>query len=217
MASHTLRLVYDGLDASRHQMPTSSVKQIVAGAQEFLGAHAYFLTEGRIPTNINDHSRHFRLHDIRQRDGSWEAHFLIDLFVDEYLRNLTKDAARFAATGTWTVLGTLVYMSIEAWRTRRPIADQTFDRIEPTLSFSDGNREPIIDVHREREHLRRLLFERVDASMSKMTAPIGRAATHVDLWFDDRHLERIEHRFLEREITEAVRELRQAKLRGAAW
>jgi hypothetical protein len=79
MASHTLRLIYDGLDAGKHKMPTSLVKQFTAGAQEFLGAHAYFFTEGRIQENVNDRSPFFHIHDMRRRQESWEAIFAVDL------------------------------------------------------------------------------------------------------------------------------------------
>jgi hypothetical protein len=187
-------------------MPPSLEKQITAGAQEFLGAHAYFYTEGRIPANVQDHSRYFQLHDLRQKNGSWEAQYVIDLFVDEYIRNLTKDAARFAATATEAGFLSLIYLSVEAWRKRKPLGRTPFERIEPVLEFTNGNREPIVDVEAERDWHRRRLFERTDSSMSKMTAPIGRAATHVDPWIDDAHLGRIEHRFycIEDEITNAM-------------
>ena len=107
MASHTMRLVYDGLGATDHKMPTSLEKQITEGAQEFLGAHAYFFTEGRIPKNVSDRSKYFHIHDIRRRDGSWEAVFTIEIsvmayilsleFFKEYARELTKGLAVDAA------------------------------------------------------------------------------------------------------------------------
>lgn len=209
MASHTLKLIYDGLGATQHRMPPSLEKQITAGAQELLGSHAYFFTEGRIPASVQDRSRHFQLHDLRQKDGSWEAHYLIDLFADEYIRNLTKDAARIAATATEAAFASLIYMSIEAWRTRRISKETAFERIEPVLMFSNGNREPIVDLESEREWQRRVLFDRTDSSMSKMTAPIGRAASHLDLWIDQTHLSRVERRFYqEDEITHAVMQFR---------
>ena len=94
MATLSFRLVYDGLDATHHRMPKRLEKQIVAGTQELLGAHAYFLTEGRIPQSIMDHSKYFRIDDFRQKDGSWEtitditiALIAVD-FLKEYVRTL---------------------------------------------------------------------------------------------------------------------------------
>lgn len=211
MASHTLRLVYDGLEAAHHKMPTSLEKQVTAGAQEFLSAHAYFFTEGRIPANVNDHSRYFRVHDFRQRDGSWEAIFAIDVanvateFVKEYVRELTKNAAVDAALATKLGFLYLVHRSYKAWLVRRPLTDTVFDRVEPVLAEVQGNRAPIYDPVIECERQRRLLFDRTNSSMSKMTAPIGRSAAHVEVWFDNERLDNVQRRFVsDEEITTAM-------------
>lgn len=215
MASHTLRLVYDGLEATGHKMPTSLEKQITAGAQEFLGAHAYFFTEGRIPANVNDHSRYFHVHDLRQRDGSWEAIFAIDVanvateFVKEYVRELTKSLAVDAALATKLGFLYLVHRSYKAWQERRPLTDTVFDRVEPVLVEGQGNRAPIYDPTIESERQRRLLFDRTNSSMSKLTTPIGRSATHFDVWFDNEKLDHVQRRFVsEEEITAAVQVIR---------
>jgi hypothetical protein len=221
MAVHKLRLVYDGMGATHHKMPPSLVKQITAGAQEFLGSHAYFFTEGRIPTNVNDHSRYFQLHDLQQRNGSWEAVYIIELvsglandFVQEYAKELTKELARDAAAATKLGFAYLIYRSFTAWKARRPLRDDTFDRIEPVLSFSGGNGQPLFDAGLEAERQRRSLYERTDSSFAKMTAPIGRAAEHVDVWFDDTHLDRLVRRSMpEAEITDAVLHLREVQFR----
>lgn len=216
MASHTLRLVYDGLEATHHKMPTSLVKQITAGAQEFLGAHAYFFTEGRIPANVNDHSRYFRVHDLRQRDGSWEAIFAIDVanvaseFVQEYVRELTKSIAVDAALATKIGFLYLIHHSYKAWQERRPLTDTMFDRVEPVLSDARGNGAPMFDPATECERQRRTLFERTNASMCKITSPLGRSATHVDIWFDDKKLDRVQRRFVsDEEIAAALLPLQQ--------
>src|SRR5262249_9434683 len=156
------------------------VKQITAGAQEFLGAHAYFFTEGRIPENVNDHSPLFHIHDMRRRQGSWEAIFAIDLsnvateFGKEYVRELTKNLAVEAALATKLGFLYLIHRSYKAWQNRRPLADTTFDRIESVLSDTQGNGAPVYDPTVEHERQRHLLFQRTNSSMSKMTAPIGR-------------------------------------------
>ena len=224
MATHTLRLVYDGLSAALNRMPTGLEKQITAGAQEFLGAHAYFFTEGRIPINVGDRSRFFRIHDVRHKEGSWEAIFAIDVttivssFGAEYTRELTKDLAADAAAATKAGFAYLIYRSYKAWKDRRPLRDRTFDRIEPVLCDTGGNGTPIFDTETHHEAQRRLLFERVSSSMSKKTAPIGRAATHLDMWFDDVQLDRIDHRFYsEDEIAEALLPLKEKwALKGRA-
>ena len=220
MASLTLRLVYDGLGATQHKMPTSLEKQITAGAQEFLGAHAYFFTEGRIPANVADHSRLFNVHDLRQRDGSWEALYNIDIanvateFLTEYIRELTKNLAVEAALATKLGFMLLLHRSYKAWSQRTPMRDRTFDRIEPVFTEHSGNGAPFIDTERESDAQRRRLYERTHSSLTKISAPLGRAATQIDIWIDDQKLDRLERRIVtEEEITDALIPLREHILR----
>lgn len=217
MASITLRLVYNGLDATWHRMPTSFVKQITAGAQEFLGAHAYFFAEGKIPVNVLDSSRSFRIDDIRQRDGSWEALFTIELanvaseFVTEYVRAMTKDLAVEAALATKIGFVWLVHRSYKSWSERTPLRDKTFDRIEPVLADVVGNGAPIYDPEIDCNEQRQKLFDRTFSSMAKISSPIGRAADHVDIWLDDQKLDRLQRRiFTDEEIEAALFTLRNS-------
>lgn len=215
MASHALKLTYDGLGATQHKMPTSLEKQVTGGAQEFLGAHAYFFTEGRIPENVGDRSKRFHIHDLRKRSGSWEAIYAIDFakiasdFLNEYTRELTKDLAIEAALATKLGFLYLIHRSYKAWKERRPLMDRAFDHDESVLSEVAGNYAPMLDVEAEQEAQRRKLFERTNSSMSKITAPIGRASTHLDIWLDDVHLDHVERRFYsDEEITAALLPLR---------
>ena len=216
MTTHTFRLVYDGLGATRHKMPPSLVKQITAGAQEFLGSHAYFFTEGQIPTNVQDHSKQFQIHDWRQRDGSWEGIFVIDIgsaaseFFAQYVKELSKHLAGRAATATPQAFSYLIRRSYQSWKERRHLSETTFDRIEPVLTEATGNRAPIVDVESEGVAQRKRLYDRTYSSMMKVSAPIGRAALHVDIYFDDVLLDRIEHRFYtDEEIATALLPLRE--------
>lgn len=220
-ASLTLRLVYDGLGATHHKMPTSLEKQITAGAQEFLGAHAYFFTEGRIPTNVGDHSRYFHIHDYRQRDGSWEALFTIDFstvaseFAQEYVRELTKNMAVEAALATKIAFVWLLHRSYKSWTERTPLRDRTFDRIEPVLSDMSGNGAPMYDVEAEHQIQRTRLYDRTQSSMAKISSPIGRAASHVDIWVEDQKIDRLERRIVtEEDITAALIPLRERLYRA---
>lgn len=220
-ASLTLRLVYDGLGATHHKMPTSLEKQITAGAQEFLGAHAYFFTEGRIPTNVGDRSRYFHIHDYRQRDGSWEALFTIDFstvaseFAQEYVRELTKNMAVEAALATKIAFVWLLHRSYKSWTERTPLRDRTFDRIEPVLSDMSGNGAPIYDVEAEHQIQRTRLYDRTQSSMTKISSPIGRAASHVDIWVEDQKIDRLERRIVtEEDITAALIPLRERLYRA---
>lgn len=219
MSSHELRLVYDGLEATHHKMPTSFEKQVIAGAQEFLGSHAFFFTEGTIPTNVNDHSKHFRLHGIRQRDACWEAIFGIDLnfiapeIVQEYVSHLAKGFAKDAADLTRLAFYALIYESFKTWKNRRPLSNPVFDRIEPVFSGQSGNQAPMFDQTNEAEMQRRKLYGRVGTSMVKITAPLGRAALHVDIWFDDQKLDHMERRIvtIEEAIAEALTPIRRER------
>ena len=220
MASLTLRLVYDGLGATHHKMPTSFEKQITAGAQEFLGAHAYFFTEGRIPANVADHSRLFNIHDLRQRDGSWEALYNIDIanvateFMTEYIRELTKSFAVDAALATKLGFMWLLHRSYKAWSQRTPMRDRTFDRVDPVFTENGGNGAPFVDTERESDAQRRRLYARTHLSMTKISSPLGRAATQVDIWVDDQKLDQLVRRIVtEEEIADALIPLREHILR----
>lgn len=216
MPSCTFKLVYDELGATQHRMPPSLEKQITVGAQEFLGAHAYFFTEGRIPTNIGDHSKYFHIHDFRTRRGSWEALYTLDVttiaseFALEYVRELTKTAAADVASLTKLAFIYLVHRSYIAWTERRPLSENTFDRIEPVFTDANGNGAPFYDWEQENAMKRRRLFDRTNSSISKMTSSLGRAATHVDLWLDEMHLGRIERRYSDDEIETALFPIREA-------
>jgi hypothetical protein len=227
MASHTLRLVYDGLGATQHKMPPRYERQITAGAQEFLGAHAYFFTEGRVPPKVSDHSHNFCIDDIRQKDGCWEANFAINIFgiyiasvfLKKYTEELTNDFAVKAARATKASFTYLVQRSYGAWQERRPLNERTFHRIEPILTEHGGNGAPLFDAEPEHEKQRRLLFERVNSSMTKITAPIGYAAAHVDIWLDDLHLDHRNRRFCysEDEISAALLSFRANLEQQKRW
>ena len=196
-------------------MPTNYVKQITTGAQEFLGAHAYFFTEGIVPTNVNDHSNYFRIHDWRQRDGSWEAIFQIDVadvateLLKQYFRELTKDLPADAATISKYGFMWLIFRSYRAWQARQPLTDQVFDRIEPVLRDTKKNGAPIFDEENDADNQRRNLLLRVDSSLTKMTSPIGRAATRVEPWFNDQRLDCIERRHIsDDDLAAAIQPLR---------
>ena len=211
MTTHTLRLVYDGLGSTQHKMPPSLEKQITVGSQEFLGAHAYFFTEGQIPANIQDHSKRFQLLDLRQRDACWEASYLIDIlpvaseFLSEYRKDLTKNLASDAALATKAGFLYLLHASYTAWKERHPMNDRSFDRVEPVFMEVKGNRAPIIGTEDECATQRRILFERTDSSIAKMTAPIGRAALSMEIYFDDIRFDRHDQRhYSEREISAAL-------------
>jgi hypothetical protein len=209
-----LKLIYDGLEATQHRMAPSLVKQITAGAQEFLGAHAFYYTTGSVPANVNDHSESFRIHDIRQRNGSWEASFVIELqnitsgIVLDCTRELTKNWAANAATLTHFGFFYLVSKSYRAWQTRRPLDQSPFDRVEPVFRDQIGNGAPMFDEFADSERNRQLLFKRVDSSISKITSPIGRNATHVDMSFGGIHLDQHQRKHTaEADITEALSQL----------
>jgi hypothetical protein len=150
---------------------------------------------------VQDHSKFFHIHDLRVKKGSWEAIYAIDLgkiaadFISEYLRELTKNLAVEAALATKLGFVYLVHRSYKAWKERCPLPDRVFDRDEAILTEALGNHAPMLGIERERDAQRRRLFERTNSSMSKVTAPIGRAATRLDIWLDDVHLDLVERRF----------------------
>jgi hypothetical protein len=49
MTRHIPKLHYEGLLVARHELATSTSKQVVQGAQMFLGAHAHYYLSGTVP------------------------------------------------------------------------------------------------------------------------------------------------------------------------
>jgi hypothetical protein len=214
MANYVLRLHYDGLGAADGKMPTSFEKQITTGAQMFLGAHAYYHTERRIPNAVMDHSRHFQVHDVRYQRGSWEALYEVSfagLVVRELLIDAVKDTAKGVAKDAFK---TLVQQSYVAWKNRRILVGSSFDNSQITLDAPGPSNTPIFDFSAEDEMQRKRLFERIDQSVSLMSSPIGTAAGNFEIWLDEYRLDRIERRiYTDQEIVDALRPL-QARLSG---
>ena len=190
-------------------MPTSLEKQITDGAQIFLGAHASYFIDKRVPDRIMDRTSGFQIQDMRQRQGCWIAEYDVIFagVAGAYLWDLGKDLAKDYLKKTFQQL---IHSSYEAWTHRCPIVGTPFERIEPVLELPAQQNVPVFDFDAEDEFQRRRLYNRVDESFSKMTAPIGRAASHVELWFDERRLGAHKRRvFTDSEITEAVLSLKQ--------
>jgi hypothetical protein len=152
---------------------------------------------------------------LRQRDACWEASYVIDIlsvaseFLSEYRKDLTKNLASDAALATKAGFLYLLHASYRAWKERRPLADTSFDRVEPVFSARTGNQAPMVDCEVERAAQRRILFERTDMSIAKMTAPIGRAALSMEIYCDDSRLDRhIRRHVSERDIAAALFPLR---------
>lgn len=213
---HRLKLVYDGLDAAQHQMPQSLERQIADGMQRFVGAQLSYFVEGRVPDKIMDRTKYYQLHDFRQRPACWIAesnavlatgvvatgYFLGSVAKDvagDLLKEFVKNAVREFFVESYT-----------DWKNRRLITHPSFERIEPVLSMPRANM-PFVDIHEDQEAQKRRLFARMCDAMANITAPIHRAATHVDIWFDDVLLDRVESRFYsDDEIMEALLPLRDS-------
>ena len=103
MARHILKLRYDGLLASRNELAPSASKQVVQGAQVFLGAHAHYYMTGVVPDRINDKGPGYEITDLARRAGSWRADFAISLCADGMWEAMKLDFALF------------LYESYRAW------------------------------------------------------------------------------------------------------
>jgi hypothetical protein len=210
MSTHRLKLEYDGLTASENCMPTSLEKQITEGAQIFLAAHATYFTEGRVPDRLMDRSCYYQIQDIRQRPGCWIAEYDLTIAAaGGYFLGIGRDLAKDYLKKAFQEL---IRHSYQAWKNGRPIVGTPFERIVPTLNMPSERNAPVFDFEAEEEGQRRRLYARVDFGLSKVTAPIGRAATHVDISFDDERLDRIKQRtYSEAEIEEALLPLKAAR------
>jgi hypothetical protein len=190
--------------------------------QIFAGAQLSYFVEGRVPAHIMDRTKYYQLHDYRQRPACWIAELDITLtgqvasgyflgrlamdMVGDVAKDFIKQAVREFFVG-----------SMRDWKARRLIRHPHFERIQPALSMPGVN-VPLFEDYAQQEQQKRHLYSRMNYAMAKVTAPIRRAATHVDIWFDDQHLDHIEQRFFsDEEIMEALLPLRDFDGYGHAY
>lgn len=212
MAELYLRLRYDGLGASLGRMPPSQERQITDGAQMFLGAHAYYFTERRIPHAVMDRSVYFEINDVRIQRGSWDAYYVISLHTAAIwglLPDSVKDAARDVAQDfIKEQFKGFIKDSVDNWRKRKTILQHPLERIEPVLTFGAGANAPAFDFSAEEEMQRQKLFDRTDRSMSSMSRPIGYAASHCEVWIDEEQIHLINRRTMsEQDIVDGLKPL----------
>lgn len=213
MIVHKFKLVYDGLDAAENRMPQSFKNQIGEGMQRYVGAQLCYFVEGRLPNRVMGQTPYYRLHDVQERPACWIAEMditanvaalaggfilrdVVGGLVGDALKEYARDAVREFFKGCFA-----------AWRDRLLIEHPPFERIEPVLSMPGANM-PFVDDAAEQELQRRNLYRRMSDGMAHITSPIRRAATHVDVWFDDLHLDCIENRhYSDDEIESALHPL----------
>jgi hypothetical protein len=199
MERHVLTLRYDGLDASYYGgIGTSGSKQVVAGAQMFLGAHAHYYLSGAIPERINDNAPGFVVRDLSRKRGSLIAEFLVVLL---------GPAIWNAATYSYVAF---VRDSYAAVKHGRLFDDPPFDHLQPSLATFDGGNHPLFDLAAAREMQQRRLYQRVRQSRTQISAPIRVTATVVELSMDGYHLDTITHRaHTDEDINEGLRLFRE--------
>jgi hypothetical protein len=199
MERHVLTLRYDGLDASYYGgIGTSGSKQVIAGAQMLLGAHAHYYLSGAIPDRINDNAPGFVIRDLGRKRGSLIAEFLVVLMTPA-----VWDAARYS-------FSTFVLDSYAAAKDGRLFDDPPFDRLQPSLGTFDGDNEPVFDLAAAREIQQRRLYHRVRQSRAQISAPVRVTASVVELALDGYHLDTITRRaHTDEDINEALRLFRE--------
>jgi hypothetical protein len=190
MPRHVLKLRYDGLLASRNELAPSASKQVVQGAQMFLGAHAHYYLTGIVPDRINDKGPGYEIMDLARRSESWRADFAISLCADGMWEAMKLDFALF------------VYESYRAWAEGRVYEDPPFETSEPFAGSYDSSRQ------QQRVRLSR----RVGQAVALITAPNGTSASVLEMSIDSFVFAVIEHRipvYTEEDVTEAVSRFRE--------
>lgn len=200
VARHILKLRYDGLLASRHELATSASKQAIQGGQEFLGAHAHYYLTGTIPDRIYDKGPAYEITDLGHRPGSWEAELAINIFAE----------------GIWDVLkfgfAVLVYDSYRAWAGGYVFEDPLFARRAPHFGGHGAADEPLVDPESARRLQQLRLYRRVGRSVAHMTAGMGTSASVLELSIDEHMFAIIDRRvplWSDDEVSEGVSLFRQ--------
>jgi hypothetical protein len=200
MERHVLTLRYDGLDATYYGgIGTSGSKQVVAGAQMLLGAHAHYYQSAAVPDRINDSAPGFVIRDLGRRHGSLVAEFLIVLMGDS-----VWDAKRYG-------FAAFVVESYAAAKAGALFDDPPFDHRQASLGRHDGGNDPVFDVAGERLAQRRRLYQRVRQAREHISAPIRVTASLVEMSLDGYALDSIRSRLpTEEDINEGLQLFRAA-------
>jgi hypothetical protein len=203
MTRHVLSLRYDGLRATRGELRTGASKQVVQGAQMFLGAHAHYFLSGLVPDRIGDKAAGFEIMDLARERGSWEAEFAVDLH----------------ANGVWEAIkfgfGAFLYQSYRAWADGLLFEEPLFERREPALAAPAGAGEPVFHSLSARQFHQERLAGRIGQAVVLMTAPLGTSAATLEMSLDGRLFAIWDRRYVtEDEITDAVMLFRQGRGHG---
>ena len=205
LATHNLRLEFGGLRAGADSLPPSQAVRVISGAREFLGAHAYYLTEGKIPQYVQERGKHFSIECSARGGLEWKFQIVVDPRAHDFLQRRVGQL-RFrpgVAMSRNEGLAYFIRHSFSEWRGRRPLGGGIFDWAHPRLT-SSSNEQPFVDWDRDDERNREQLFSRIDGSVERMTAPIRKSATSLEMWLDEELLGGFEVRFLEADITQAL-------------
>jgi hypothetical protein len=201
MARHVLNLRYDGLRATRGELRTGVSKQVIQGAQMFLGAHGHYFLSAAVPDRISDKAPGFEIMDLARERGSWEAEFAIDL----------------QANGVWEAIkfgfGLFLHQSYRAWADGRLFEDPLVERRSPAART--GMNEPGLHSLSARQLHQERLSARIGQSMVLITAPLGTSAATLEMSLDGRLFAVWDRRYLtEDDITDAVMQFRQGRVHG---
>ena len=203
MTRHVLNLRYDGLRATRGELRTGVSKQVVQGAQMFLGAHGHYFLTGQVPDRIADKAPGFEIVDLARERGSWEAEFAIDL----------------QANGIWEQMkfgfGLFLYQSYRAWAEGLPFEEPAMQRREPAFAAEDGAGRPAFAHLSAHQYQQERLASRIGQAVVLMTAPLGTSASTLEMSLDGRLFAVWDRRyFTEDDITDAVMLFRQGRAHG---
>jgi hypothetical protein len=204
MQNDFLVLKYDGLLAANHEMDASDIHHAYEGAKRLLSVHASTYVFGRVPRNKLSETNAFRITARAPRRGS----VLLELAIG-IAGSMIYDVGKYTFRQHFVP-------AVKSWLDGREYPDDEFARIEPTLSSSYGNGEPLTDS----EHAHRRLYQDVSTAnaqaFGQITRPLGVHAEYCALSFDGVQFAELRRRMREWEITEAIKMLRSDG-RGSLW
>jgi hypothetical protein len=208
---HRFKLVYDGLGASENRMPQALKHEIGEGMQWFVGAPLWYAVEGSVPSRIPTHATFYEFDDFQERQACWIVEMdvttsAVILGGGYLLRDVTKDLIGDALkAGVKRAFRHFVKSSYDAMMKRELVEHAPRERIEPFLTMPGDN---MAAEAAEQLLQKQRLYRRMNGAMANITSPIHRAATQVDVWFDEEHLGCIDWRIYgDVQIESAIRSL----------
>jgi len=192
--SHRVIFKFDGLTAEAGELDGSDAEHFTSGARRLLALQATFYTKGKVPALAVSKTDHYRITWATRYRGSvvdpWSVAIIggaVGTVLGHYsIKALDYSFAEFFAES----VGSCIFG--RAW------SAPPFERIEPTFSRAIRTNSDEFSDSEAKDNERELLRAYTRRSLISTARPVGRSASTLDIFVDERFVGRIDEATLRR-------------------